>query len=659
MQEPACMPSVPAVIRAFQWDLARQVERPNALRRLLPKYAGWGYKELYLHLEDAVEYPSLPGVARRDAYSHAELAELVRDATRLGIGVVPIVNLLGHTQYLIRHPDLRDLNELRDAGGSPLPDGQVCPLHPRLPEIAAQLLHDVAPFCTAGKVHMGLDESFHLGRCPRCRDDVDRHGLDRHFAGHVNRLHGLATALGFRMGMWADMLAFTPGAIPLLPAGIIAYDWYYHPFRRLPRVELFNYAERDLAKPLRRQGVSYYGCAMNGAFRYEPLPIFGDRLANIRSWWRRCTDVGAEGFLISSWEAYRLALETTTLVDAAAANLWLKPGNDDAATMLADGARRLFSPGRTAGRGRADPAELSRQLLAADEFPFAGYARWEINERWDVFAAAGDLSACERERDFFRRLALRRLPPAIAASIRFRAYLAERDVFVRRSAQRIFRWRRLLSKDSSPAAITGEIAKAAAAARDFARSLAAGRAAARAMWRPTRDPNARGQNERIVEADAKRLANLRAWLRRAGRNPAIILQETPLCGAWQLQFLVHNFAPALQKVVVEERRAGGTWSEIAARFTVEFRSAAARPTTKIRREFAVPIEGPPHARCRYRIGVRGVGQVAISHIMFTNGVETRRRPDWTRRSVIGRPAPARGLPPIDWTTNSGTLDATV
>jgi len=124
----------PSPVRAFQWDLARQVERIDWLGAQLPRLADWGYQELYLHLEDAVEYPSLPGVARKDAYSRRELGSLVRAATRAGLGVVPIVNLLGHTQYLIKVPGLRDLNECRAPDGSPLPQGQVCPLHPAWPK---------------------------------------------------------------------------------------------------------------------------------------------------------------------------------------------------------------------------------------------------------------------------------------------------------------------------------------------------------------------------------------------------------------------------------------------------------------------------------------------------------------------------------------------
>src|SRR5450432_915491 len=148
------------MIRAFQWDLGRQVERLDFLKQLLPRYADWGFDELYLHLEDAVHYPSLPGIGRDDAYLYEELGELVLAAAQSRIRVVPIINLLGHTQYLIKHPDLRDLNELRDDHGQPLDRGQICPLHPRLPEVVAKLLRDMAPYCTAGKVHVGLDESF-------------------------------------------------------------------------------------------------------------------------------------------------------------------------------------------------------------------------------------------------------------------------------------------------------------------------------------------------------------------------------------------------------------------------------------------------------------------------------------------------------------------
>jgi hypothetical protein len=634
------------MIRAFQWDLARQVERLDFLKALLPRYAAWGYQELYLHLEDAVDYPSLPGVGRADAYTYEELGDLVLCAARNGIGVVPIVNLLGHTQYLLKHPALRELNELRDERGRARAHGQVCPLHPRFPEVADQLLRDMAPYCTAGKVHVGLDESFHLGQCPRCREEVARLGLAGHFAGHVNRLHALCSRLNLQMGLWADMLYFVPEAIPLLPRGLTAYDWYYYPFAKKPRVEFFNFAERDLLPALRKQGIAYYGCPMNGAFRHEPLPIFGDRLANIRSWWQRGQAVKAEGLLITSWEPDRLALETTTVVDAAAASLWLDPDQaDDATTLLADGLTRVFSP--------AKPRDLARVLLAADEHAFSGYARWQINDRWDTFAGHESLKPHEAEERFFARLvaAINKWPAALAASLAFRHYLAQRDVFVRQAARDVFRWRRLLAKGDSSAALAS-MKLAGKSATDFAHALQGGRKAARAMWDRTRDPAVRGQNQAGLDADETRLARWRDWLKHAIKQPELIRQATPVCGAWQLQLNVHNFAPAVQKVVVEQQADDGTWRELVSRCTIEFRAAMARPRSKLRRELTVPIDSPGRP---LRVAVRGTGQVAISHAAVTDGVETRRSRGYHLKRVLGRRAPSRGFPESDWSVNRGAL----
>ena len=269
------------MIRSFQWDLARQVERLDWLLKQLPKYADWGYDELHLHLEDAVEFPSVPGVARRDAYTYQQFARLVEAASRAGINVVPIVNLLGHTEYLIKVPELRDLNELRAPDGSPCEHGQICPLHPRTLEVAEKLLRDMAPFCTAGKVHVGLDESFHLGKHPLSKEEISRIGLAAHFAGHVNRLRELTRSLGLRMGMWADMLCFLPEAIPLLPRDLIVYDWFYFPFRRLPRVELYNFHEYDLATPLQAHGIEA------GNFAKPVLQVGNDLLVALRlAGWR-------------------------------------------------------------------------------------------------------------------------------------------------------------------------------------------------------------------------------------------------------------------------------------------------------------------------------------------------------------------------------------
>lgn len=638
------MPAPTLPIRALQWDLARQVERLDWLLAQLPRYADWGYQELYLHLEDAVAYPSLPGVARRDAYRYRDLARLVEAATRAGLGVVPIVNLLGHTQYLIKVPALRDLNELRDASGRPLPTGQICPSHPRTLEVAEKLLRDMRPFCTTGKVHVGLDESFHLGRHPLSRADVAHRGLPAHFAGYVRQLHAINQSLGLRTGLWADMLYFLPEAIPLLPAGLIAYDWYYYPFQRHPRVEFFNFAARDLAAPLRRQGIAYWGCAMNGSFRHEPMPVFGDRLANAQSWWQRCRTVGAEGFLMTSWEPSRLAQEATTLVDAAVANLWLDRARPAPATLLAAGAQRLW------GCAPAQARTIARTLLTADKAAFTGYARWEINRAWNLASGYPRIADYRRELQLVTRLAraLDRAaaPAALTSSLALRAYLARRDVFVHGTRTAILALRRAVAQGRG--LDNPRIAALLDAGVVIGRHRSKARLAATMMWTQTRTRSTGAPNLQMLERDRRQLQALQRWLRQVQRDPSLIHSGNPVCGRWQVFYDVWNFAPAVQQVTMQHWQ-HGAWVTLKACHTIEFAAAAAVMRCDLVRRHTAPCEIPLAATAvRLRLVLRGTGAVKVGRLVLTNGPMVVRWPTIGRKRWIrlGAPAPRHGLPDL-------------
>ena len=603
------------MIRAFQWDLARQVEKLDWLLAQLPKYAKWGYQELHLHLEDAVDYPSLPGVARPDAYSWRQFTRLVATANRHGIKVVPIANLLGHTQYLIKTEAWCDLNELRAADGSPLPQGQICPSHPRTVEVAQKLIHDLAPYCTAGKLHVGLDESFHLGQHPASRREIEQHGLAAYFARYVNTLHQMVTAADLRMAIWADMLVLLPAAIEQLPAGLIAYDWYYHGFSRHPRFELFNYRTYDLVPALRAQKIEYWGCPMNGAFRYEPVPVFGERLANAQSWWERCRKTGASGFLVTGWEPNRLAIETTQLVDAAIAGLWLDPGPHDQVSLLQSGYERLY------GRNHPHAAKHARLLLAADERAYAGYARWDINSRWDTIQGRPDAEQYRAQHRFFDRASSLQLPPALEASFRWRAYLAAKDHFVRAIHSQVDRARRLLHRHRLKDLRT-LLEKLERETVEFTLACKSGRQAADAMWKLSRRASGQHPNANQIKIDLSLLKRWQSWLATAKIDSTRVLTPSPIGGRWQFYAIVHTIRPALQQIVVQIRDAEGNWCDQHQRYLIEFRTKAARRRVNIRHWLSFPIDSPDTP---IRLTCRGIGELAVSDVHLSNGV-VRYRP---------------------------------
>ena len=211
-------------------------------------------------------------------------------------------------------------------------------------------------------------------------------------------------------------------------------------------------------------------------------------------------------------------------------------------------------------------------------------------------------------------------------SLEFRHYLAQRDVFVRRAAQGL---------------------ATAAEGRKFAAALAAGRRAARAMWRFTRDRRKQGANGLILAGDA---ARLRAWQ-----------QGRPVFGGrWQLCYKVHDFAPALHLVAVEQQQPDGSWKIIQTCYTIEFQTRAAQPRGPMVREHAAPLDwsGNRAAPPKLRIVVRGIGQVKIGDVALTDGtvVQPARLlgPHHWRR--LGRPAPRSGLPPLVWGVNQDAIE---
>jgi hypothetical protein len=385
-------------------------------------------------------------------------------------------------------------------------------------------------------------------------------------------------------------------------------------------------------------------------------------------------------------------------MDAAAATLWLEPGTPDApASLLAAGLLRYTAapqqlprcvslpwdePGPNGASSRPRGGEsnlnaplgtvaarsLARRILATDTLAFVGNSRWEINNGWAPVASRRDsphpFSRASRR---LSRLATapeltelgdRKSPlEFLASTARFLAYLAERDAFVRLCAAHIHRLRRLARSGATneSEAIRENLRLAYELAGFFADSLNQAREDARQMWIASRpaDTFAPSPNARLLAADEAQLLALRSWFENCREQLAHVFRASPVCGRWTLRFTLHHFAPAHQKVVIEQQSPDGTWRELHSRVLIEFRGQSAQVNTpKLRFEFACPVENPD---APLRIASRCLGEFAVSHVELTDGVSTRRHRPLQARHRLGTPAPASGWPKIDWLTNTGEI----
>lgn len=154
--------------RIYHLDLKGTRRDVANLYRLVERLSELRINALLVEYEDYLVLDRHPTLAVKSALDRKTLSDWLAYVDQFGIEVIPLVQTLGHWQYVLTHPDYAHLRELPDE----TTDG--CPTHPETWTLVKDFLdemielHPKAPF-----IHVGLDETALLGRCPRCKKALD------------------------------------------------------------------------------------------------------------------------------------------------------------------------------------------------------------------------------------------------------------------------------------------------------------------------------------------------------------------------------------------------------------------------------------------------------------------------------------------------------
>jgi hypothetical protein len=216
------------------------------VERLLTEIApGLGFNWVIAEVNNHFAFESHPEVAEADALTADDarrLAQLARDSN---LRLVPQYNCLGHQGFRDRANSLLKAHP----GFNEAPDMDMnafdfdnfyswCPNHPKAEDLVFDLLDELLDAFQSDCFHVGMDEVFVLGECPRCKATPN----SELFAKAINDLHGhLVEKRGVEMLMWGDRLLApstgfsmwersnneTEGALDLIPNDIVMCDWHY------------------------------------------------------------------------------------------------------------------------------------------------------------------------------------------------------------------------------------------------------------------------------------------------------------------------------------------------------------------------------------------------------------------------------------------------
>ena len=218
--------------RAVQLDLARQMETVDFIKRYLAFAKESGYNAVQLYLEGRVRTKSFPFRPEGETYSPEEMKEVVAEANRLGLDLVPVVSVLGHAENFVNCRELDDVCEESRAGGrgrfgKGVLKQTFCHAVPRTREFLGQYLVEMMEIFPGKNFHVGLDESFNTGFCPDCAAKMKTIGLGGIYMDVILWAHDVLAAHGRRMWMWDDFFEFFPEKVGQLPKDVLLCDWEY------------------------------------------------------------------------------------------------------------------------------------------------------------------------------------------------------------------------------------------------------------------------------------------------------------------------------------------------------------------------------------------------------------------------------------------------
>ena len=210
--------------RCYHIDLKKGSGGVGDIKRTLKRLRQLRYNAVLIEYENRIKLDSLPGVETADAFSHEDVREIVRCAEENGLKVIPLLQSLGHLEYLLQLPAYRKYSELQTDFS------QFCPLNDEAFELWKKAFDEMRSLHPDSEYfHIGGDETRQLGKCPACAEFVKDHSREELFFKHISRVCQYAVSKGVRPVLWHDMLARS-GRFDLLaklPKETVLLYWEY------------------------------------------------------------------------------------------------------------------------------------------------------------------------------------------------------------------------------------------------------------------------------------------------------------------------------------------------------------------------------------------------------------------------------------------------
>ena len=302
-------PVVP--IRGIHFDMKGTPPTPRRLLELLDLCAGLRINCVLVEWEDSFPWRRYPELKSPTAYIPELVRAFLKRAREHGIEVIPLVQCFGHSENVLRHNRFRAMRELKNDFS------EYCPSNPGSARLVIGLVDDVLALSGGSirRFHLGGDEAWHMGSCPKCKSAIRRGGKDGLYLGHVGPILDHLNARGIRPILWDDMMRKWPiQGLKALGRRADLMAWSYeadpvNPGSHLQESHLANF---------RKAGIRVWGASAykGGDGAFDDLPVLKARVANNQAWARLSRKYGLLGVVATAWGRYNTFMSPCETIEA-------------------------------------------------------------------------------------------------------------------------------------------------------------------------------------------------------------------------------------------------------------------------------------------------------------------------------------------------------
>jgi Glycosyl hydrolase family 20, domain 2/Glycosyl hydrolase family 20, catalytic domain len=329
-------------VRGIHIDLKYQMLRFDYLKQLIERLAAYKINTILIEYEDKFEHERHPDIVHPLALTKSQISELHDIACKHHIQIMPMLQSFGHSEYILRHERYTSVRELPDTYQ------QRCPLNPEGLELFKEMALEMMELHpTSRYIHIGGDETYQLGQCPKCRQYIEEHGKSELIVKYFNQVIDWVCAQGKIPVVFHDMLIDHPEAIDKLDKRVVVGYWEYRyqhlgedevPFVVCGLQDRYCIGEkvldlpqhiRDLYKPywdagsypkkfktfpyiefFQDRGIQVLGMPCT-RFISSIYPEYEELEPNIRKFTNRIKQASELGIINTSWDSHGLPFELT------------------------------------------------------------------------------------------------------------------------------------------------------------------------------------------------------------------------------------------------------------------------------------------------------------------------------------------------------------